>query len=705
MIATADAYAQHMKEFEVLMNQGLKQHRFLKGIRSKFVPIPTMVYERCHREFESHGGRLFQSQIETVLDIANRCLSYDSHSLSGKRSMGILYGAMQGGKSYTAAACRNLATMLHLKTGLRHQVIILVPNSKSLQEQMVSDLRSFNSFYRGVEFSSSGSTISLNEDKVQTDILLDGEIDYDCMVYRRTMQDSDFEKMLISLYQARVVPIIFVDECHWGESIDSSMDVLLNLIVEIEKKHAKPENMGRTVIINSSATPFTHDAVKRSNDEFARQAAEERLASAKNFEIWTVNHRLGPNYLGPNFFNGRPLDDRYESLRPELIRFSEVRRRFGIDFDHMDQARYKKNDSDIYRDEFESTVVKLIHAVLKERPGGITIRLPKNESVDSFIARNGSKIKKDIALLPRIAENSSVTVEEFIKEKSQGKENYVLFVTGTARMGDRFPGSCRTFVEFSKSENVQAISQGLYGRACGYNKETPLLLFPDSSAKFFNGYLATDGSHRKLPKAPSPNTKMFRDDLFEYKPGTMGILIKVDKLQKLLSPARMKAMEDWVARVNRFRGDLRGGTVAMSEHRQFFADILSPETFDEIEKNAEMPGMLLRYSPKVSDRKKVPYIDATDSPYDDTVSFRAVGEIANSAQKNSNKGSDAKGNRIQLRISKTEKGRGEYLWKIQALRLRLVRPLDDNPGSDRTVLAREDKSSAYRQYSHKPINE
>ena len=60
---------------------------------------------------------------------------------------------------------------------------------------------------------------------------------------------------------------------------------------------------------------------------------------------------------------------------------------------------------------------------------------------------------------------------------------FMIAVTNRARMGDAFPREVEWFLEFSnKAANLNALLQGLLGRACGYDKRSTVVMSEEERA-------------------------------------------------------------------------------------------------------------------------------------------------------------------------------------------------------------------------------
>jgi len=69
------------------------------------------------------------------------------------------------------------------------------------------------------------------------------------------------------------------------------------------------------------------------------------------------------------------------------------------------------------------------------------------------------------------------SVKRAIRQRPRPDLPFLIAVTSRARMGDAFPREVEWFLEFStKAANLNALLQGLLGRACGYGKRSAVVM-------------------------------------------------------------------------------------------------------------------------------------------------------------------------------------------------------------------------------------
>ena len=74
-----------------------------------------------------------------------------------------------------------------------------------------------------------------------------------------------------------------------------------------------------------------------------------------------------------------------------------------------------------------------------------------------------------------------MSVKRALKNRKRPGLPFLIAVTSRARMGDAFPRGVEWFLEFSrKATNLNALLQGLLGRACGYDKNSTVVMSADN---------------------------------------------------------------------------------------------------------------------------------------------------------------------------------------------------------------------------------
>jgi hypothetical protein len=251
--------------------------------------------------------------------------------------------------------------------------------------------------------------------------------------------------------------------------------------------------------IGLSATPFELHALQR---------------------VWTVFQRLGPSYRGFNDFGGLPIDSSVRIQPPDMLSMSDAAVQFGIPFLNMvSSMAYARRRSFIsfagrtgyqgtwaqYQQACVQAVRDLVLALARQRePVGICLRAINDND------RN-EQLLSDLRLPAQVIEvvkfygagGKGMTVKQVIAARQRPDLPYLFLVTSKARMGDQFPSDVRYFIDFSqRASDLNALLQGLVGRACGYNKRSTVIL-SDHNAQVLNRFVATHGDYVATPSRHS----------------------------------------------------------------------------------------------------------------------------------------------------------------------------------------------------------
>ena len=96
-----------------------------------------------------------------------------------------------------------------------------------------------------------------------------------------------------------------------------------------------------------------------------------------------------------------------------------------------------------------------------------------------------------------------MTVKQLIAQRARPHLPYLFMVTSKARMGDQFPSDVHYFIDFAQqATDLNALLQGLVGRACGYGKKS-LVILSDRNHRVLDRYVATHGDYVLTPSRHS----------------------------------------------------------------------------------------------------------------------------------------------------------------------------------------------------------
>ena len=312
------------------------------------------------------------------------------------------------------------------------------------------------------------------------------------------------------MVRAGFTPLMVVDEPQFGASDrivrnggnNTVVDCLLSQI-EQEIRSKIGADTDRVKAIGLSATPFELHALQR---------------------VWTVFQRLGPTYRGFNDFGGKPIDSSVQILPPDTLSTSAAAIQFGIPFlpnvnpsaysrlrSFNSWARKKKYAGTWaqYKTECVSAIRDLVlalaqHAQQQGRIPGICLRaINDNDRTEQLLTDLNLPANQIEIVKFYGAGGKGMMVKQAIAQRTRPGLPYLFMVTSKARMGDQFPSDVHYFIDFAQqASDLNALLQGLVGRACGYGKKS-LVLLSDRNHLILDGYVATHGDYVMTPSRHS----------------------------------------------------------------------------------------------------------------------------------------------------------------------------------------------------------
>jgi hypothetical protein len=266
--------------------------------------------------------------------------------------------------------------------------------------------------------------------------------------------------------------------------------VLLQIFDQI--KEALGDDAPDRVFIGLSATPFElHDI----------QA------------VWTVRQYLTSSYIG--YFGGKVIDEEATVTPPRTLSFAkfgqEIRLPFfgsvslaaydaeGAAFNRFADRIHNAGTQDEYRREVEKTLrAAILHSARgsSTRGVGICIRLFNNNIRSHRLIQNLRLPSAEIEVIEYFgSDHHGQSVKRAIRQRKHSALPFLIAVTNRARMGDAFPREVEWFLEFSnKAANLNALLQGLLGRACGYGKRSTVIM-SDENALLVEDYKRSGGGY------------------------------------------------------------------------------------------------------------------------------------------------------------------------------------------------------------------
>ncbi len=287
-----------------------------------------------------------------------------------------------------------------------------------------------------------------------------------------------------ALAKAGFTPLMIIDEPQFGASDRIEVDPSGNIqrhpcvFARIFDETAKRLNIARDkhVFIALSATPYEIHDLKR---------------------VWKVPQRLGPGYSRFNFFAGAKIDEAAEINPPRILSFSEFANEIGVPFlarvnlrafdslDRFNKMRKRLNyqgEWQQYREDALMAISQMLINLRERHPGetfGVCMRtLNNNVKADDILGTLPIRNEFDVVQYYGL-EATGKSVKQILAERDSDRQEkpFLLMVTSRARMGDAFPSAVKYFFEFTeKFTDLNSMMQGLIGRACGYGKNSTVIL-------------------------------------------------------------------------------------------------------------------------------------------------------------------------------------------------------------------------------------
>jgi len=447
------------------------------------------------------SGVLHNSQLMTALNCVGELLTAPQNN-------GLVLGAMQSGKTTTSLALQFAGPIVYFLTGRCLYPIYLITSHTSQEDQTKIEISRFLDFYGEL-------TVKLDEEHQCTLIQyvrqqgIDPVFNYSSTiniyrehVLKRALPDTMMGPRVEDFMQRRTngeaigrvaelcrnangkgyVPLLIIDEPQFGASdrfvrvnkdIQRRSCVLLQIFDAIDA--ALGPDATERVFIGLSATPYElHDI----------QA------------VWKVKQYLTSAYRGFNYFGGEVIDADADVSPPRTLSFArlaaEIDEPFlknvslqAYDTDPNSFARFSRKigfdqSQERYRRQVERTLSATI-LKLTERGDGVTgvcLRLFNDNARSKRLLDRLDLPLDRIEVIEYFGPDfRGKSVKRAIRARGRDDLPFLIAVTNRARMGDAFPNEVRWFLEFSKkASNLNALLQGLLGRACGYGKKSTVVM-------------------------------------------------------------------------------------------------------------------------------------------------------------------------------------------------------------------------------------
>lgn len=462
-------------------------------------------------------GIVHDSQMVTAID----CIL---EMLVDSKRCGHVVGAMQSGKTTTSLALQWAGPILYMLTGHRAYPFYIIGNQLNHEDQTTTELQRFLAYYGDVDLTlaqgvaaaqgldplfARSPSLSTYRERVLLGVLEDyNPVPQLADIVHRRVGGDQSVKRIVELYQHATEkgyrPLMIIDEPQFGASDrlvegDAGPErrecVLARIFSSIEQALGSTPN--DHWFVGLSATPFELNDLQR---------------------IWEVRQALTQAYSGFNVFNGSPISPGVDVIPPETLSLSRFAEEIGVEFlakvslaayegkpsafaRHARRVGYD-GDQKRYKAETEAALRAAIYLLLEkyqndtDGPVGLCIRAFNDN-------RKTRALVEQLALDPqRIdivdyygSDMGGVSVKRAIARRARPDLPYLVLVTNRARMADAFPKQVRFFMDLAqKASDLNALLQGLLGRACGYNKRSTVVL-SDANAEIVRAYVATNGGY------------------------------------------------------------------------------------------------------------------------------------------------------------------------------------------------------------------
>jgi hypothetical protein len=468
-------------------------------------------------------GIVHEPQLRTAINCVRELLK--------DKRCGHVVGAMQSGKTTTSLALQWAGPIIYMLTGQRPFPLYIIGNQTNHEDQ-TTELDRFLVYYGNLE-------LKLIE-KPKHDLDLDAVFlaspslnSYREHVLHDTLKDTYAVPQLADIIHRRVggkaikiiadlcqraqekgyKPLMVIDEPQFGASdrlvVSDAGGTERRACVLQQIFDAIEEELDTTYeyhwFVGLSATPFELNDLAR---------------------IWEVRQTLTPAYSGFNFFNGEAISPGVNVTPPNTLDLTTFASNVNVRFmasvsmaayaNEIGFRRYSKKigymgTHEEYQAEVEralrAAIVAQLNVYRADAAGpvvGMCIRaFNDNNKTNSLIDKLGFN-PQEVEIIKYYGDTAAqVSVKRLVAQRKNPKLPYIIFVTNRARMADAFPAEVRFFLDFAqRASDLNALLQGLLGRACGYNKKSTVVL-SDENASIVAAYVATNGGYVHRPSRHS----------------------------------------------------------------------------------------------------------------------------------------------------------------------------------------------------------
>jgi hypothetical protein len=463
---------------------------------------------------EDDSGVLHDAQLMTAMDCIREMLENPGQN-------GVVLGAMQSGKTTTSLALQLAGPIIYTLTGRRLYPMYLMTSHTSQEDQTNIELTNFLNYYGLIKILRhpvvGASDVTLDPGFIRSPTVAY----YRGQVLREALGDIHMGPRLEDFVQRRVhgqriqqvaelcgrahaqgfEPILMIDEPQYGASdrmvandegvLVQRPCVLLQIFQAIEE--AMQAQGGRHSFLGLSATPYEIHELE---------------------SVWVVRQYLSANYTGFNYFGGRVISEGVEIEPPVTFGFSDFAAQVSLpELAKVSLAAYDATPARFTtfarRYNFNGTQVEyqeMVHRAVRasilrmvanaEDIIGICLRAFNNNVRAADFVRQLDLESAGIEVIYYFGpEYAGMSVKRAIRARLHPDRPFVIVVTNRARMGDAFPVRVRWFIDLAgKASDLNALLQGLLGRACGYNKASRVLISDENQAYILD-YRRTRGGY------------------------------------------------------------------------------------------------------------------------------------------------------------------------------------------------------------------
>ena len=449
-------------------------------LNSVFINAKATAYENRIEEF----GVVHPNQLSVLVNCIIAILENpDKH--------GSILGAMQSGKTTASFTLHWIAPIIYLLTGKKLYISHLLTNQHSHEDQTRTEMEYFFNYYGWLPISCKKNINLPTEKHFQYDnfskaasldfytelflkrhnlvTILDGN-----KILRRTAGKNidRIREICIESKNLDLKPILLVDEPQWGSKSTEEKKSVLSRMVNIFDEEI---GGGLYSLIGLSATPFGIHSIKKS--------------------FWSESMPLPDTYSGYNIFEGQPIDSNANITPPRTMSFQQFGKEYGISklFDlnakeWVDEPTIKTVPDNL------SKMIEVIASLPNPwgEPRGICIRaINNNEETKNLVGSLSIDTNKIEILIYNSSNSQKNSIKKAIYNRDKKDLPFVIFVSGSARLGDAFPKSVDYFIELTtKTGFYNSLLQGLLGRACGHGKKSTVIMSSqniDSINTYVNG--------------------------------------------------------------------------------------------------------------------------------------------------------------------------------------------------------------------------